>query len=558
VDHTGRRVAAALAALVFAFGPAVWSQAVIAEVYAPNLAFVGLTLLCLLHWERTRRDRDFFVFGLVFGLSLGMHLSDLGFAPAFVVFILLTDWRVLRRPKWWLAGLAGFGLGAAQYLWIPLRTHQVDPQLLLGKIPDGLAGFYAYTLGAFSQLKFAFPVSALPERLVVYLYLLRQELGRLAIVIGVGGLVSLLVRRPRHYFLLVGMYLVHIWFFIQYKVFDLEVFFLPAHFLWAVFVAFGVAEILTSAQKLIRRLAPTGRTPAILHGTQAVLMLITGLLPFLSHWRLADRSDDVAINDFYANTWEMLPEGAALLTRNGVFGYDAFYWRLAYGTRPDVCLPVTPGAKTALADLQERSLYSTVGRQALQRAAPRTLSSADLMIRDSWMTPLLVGARGVGSAPAAWAAGDRLTLYSLSSDAPSLVVDQASPSIVVERPLGNGTLVGADVSPRTVESGGRIHLVLYWRVAGAQSPAASVGLDGTPLERHEVGFGNLVRYQAEIGPVAGRIVMEDYWLVIPSTVTDGEHLLTIGVGDLQETVELTRLTVTDEQGRYERWLNATG
>jgi hypothetical protein len=178
------------------------------------------------------------------------------------------------------------------------------------------------------------------------------------------------------------------------------------------------------------------------------------------------------------------------------------------------------------------------------------------MIRDSWMTPLLVGARGVGSAPAAWAAGDRLTLYSLSSDAPSLVVDQASPSIVVERPLGNGTLVGADVSPRTVESGGRIHLVLYWRVAGAQSP--SVGLDGTPLERHEVGFGNLVRYQAEIGPVAGRIVMEDYWLVIPSTVTDGEHLLTIGVGDLQETVELTRLTVTDEQGRYERWLNATG
>jgi Protein O-mannosyl-transferase TMEM260-like len=129
----GRRVAAALPALVFAFGSTIWSQAVIAEVYAPNLAFIALTLLCLLHWERTRRDRDFFLFALVFGLSLGIHLSDLGFAPAFALFILLTDWRVLLRPKWWLAGLAGFGVGVAQFLWISLQVDRVAPQFLLGK-----------------------------------------------------------------------------------------------------------------------------------------------------------------------------------------------------------------------------------------------------------------------------------------------------------------------------------------------------------------------------------------------------------------------------------------
>jgi hypothetical protein len=266
----------------------------------------------------------------------------------------------------------------------------------------------------------------------------------------------------------------------------------------------------------------------------------------------------VAINDFYANVWEMLPESAALLTRSGVFGYDAFYWRLAYGTRPDVYLPVTHAANTAPADLQGRGLYSTVGRQGLQRAAPKTPRPADLMIRDSWMIPLLVGAQAASSPSTTWAAGDRLTLYSLSSDAPSLVVDSASPSIAMERPLGGVTLIGADVTPRTVESGGRIHLVLYWRVAGAQTPSVSVGLDGGTLERHEIGFGNLSRYSAEIGPVAGRVVVEDYWLVIPSTVTEGEHALTVGVGDMKETVELLRLTVTDEQGRYERWLNAAG
>ena len=60
----GRRAAAALPSLLFAFGPTVWSQSVIAEVYAPNLAFVALALLALLRWERTRRDLDFFWFAL--------------------------------------------------------------------------------------------------------------------------------------------------------------------------------------------------------------------------------------------------------------------------------------------------------------------------------------------------------------------------------------------------------------------------------------------------------------------------------------------------------------
>jgi hypothetical protein len=556
---SGRRVAAMLSALLVAFGPTVWSQAVIAEVYAPNLAFVALTLLCLLRWTQTRRDRDFFLFALAFGLSLGMHLSDLGFAPAFAVFILLTDWRVLRRPKWWLAGLAGFGLGAAQFLWIPLQMHRVDPQLLLGRIPEGLPGLYAYTLGSFSQLKFAFPLAALPERLVVYVYLLRQELGWLAILIGVGGLISLLVRRPRHYFLLVGMYLVHVWFFIQYKVFDLEVFFLPAHFLWAVFVAFGAVEILTALRQLLRRVMPGSRVPTILHGVVAGGVLVSAFVPMLSHWHEADRSADVAANDFYANVWELLPEGSALLTRNGVFGYDAFYWRLVYDTRPDVLLPVTPAQRTAPSNLGATAIiYSTVNRQALQRAAPRTLRETGSRVRDAWMVPVLVGAEAESASSTKWGSAGRLTLYRLGTDAPSLVVDHPSPSIVIGRALGSVTLVGADIAPAAVESGGRVHLVLYWRVDGRPTPTVLIGVDGNALEQHEIGFGNLARYEAEVGPVSGQVVVEDYWLIIPSTTTAGEHALTVGMVGVQETVGIRRLTVTDEQGTFERWLHAAG
>ena len=154
-----RRAGAILAAMLFAFSPSFWSQAVIAEVYAPNIALVALTILALLYWERTRRDRDFFLFALVFGLSLGTHISNLGFAPAFALFVLLTDRTVLKRPTWWMAGIAGFGLGAAQFVWLPLKASTLNDRIMLEHAPTTLKGIYNYTLGAFPQFKFAFPLS---------------------------------------------------------------------------------------------------------------------------------------------------------------------------------------------------------------------------------------------------------------------------------------------------------------------------------------------------------------------------------------------------------------
>ena len=98
-----RRAGAAFAALILAFSPTFWSQAVIAEVYAANAAMIVISLLLLLRWERMRRDRDFFLFALVYGLSLGTHISNLGFAPGIALYVLLTERSALKRPSWWVA-----------------------------------------------------------------------------------------------------------------------------------------------------------------------------------------------------------------------------------------------------------------------------------------------------------------------------------------------------------------------------------------------------------------------------------------------------------------------
>ncbi|MEW6569284.1 MAG: DUF2723 domain-containing protein [Chloroflexota bacterium] len=548
-----RCTSASLAALVFAFSPTFWSQAVIAEVYAPNLALVALSLLAVLRWERTARSRDLFLCTLTFGLSLGTHLSNLGFAPAMGLFLILTHPRRLARPTTWFSSAAGFVLGAAQFLWLPLRAATLNDRLMLGRAPTSLTGLYQYTLGAFPQFKFAFPLAALPDRLVIYLDLLRSNFGLLGIALGVVGLAALLLRRPRHYFLFVGMYLVNVWFFIQYRAFDLEVFFLPAHFLWSVFLGFGLFESLGWLSRAIARVS----APAVRRLGFVALALGAAPLPIIplaQNWSASDQSQDVAVNDFYSNVWELLPRDAALLTQSGVFGYDAFYWRLVYGTRPDVVLPALTTPHPDARDLADRNLYSTTpmteGRAAL---GPGALPPG-LLTQGLWQAPVLLG----GSSEGGLGRPGALTLYHLTTEPPALVVDEAQPQFPLALDFGPLALIGADIEPETAESGGRIHLVLYWRSPHPSAFRISISLGDHPLEEHILGFGNLERYAAEVRPIAAGVIVEDYWLVVPSTMEPGTYALHVGLGGTSRSGSVGQVTVVNEQEAMERWLDVAG
>jgi hypothetical protein len=527
---------------------------VIAEVYAPNIALVALTILALLHWERTRRDRNFFLFALVFGLSLGTHISNLGFIPAFALFVLLTDRTALKRPTWWMAGIAGFSLGAVQFAWLPLKASTLNDRIMLEHAPTTLKGIYNYTLGAFPQFKFAFALSELPDRVVVYLYLLTQQFGLLSLLFGMIGMVALLLHRSRHYYLLVGMYLIHVWFFIQYRAFDLEVFFLPAHFLWAIFLAFGIVELLGRLENITNRVT-AGQTSPLNRWAIAIVSVSLALIPLSGNLSTSDRSCDVSINDFYANVWEMLPSDSALLTQGGVFGYDAFYWQLVYDTRQDVLLPALPTPNPAPMEILGRDLYSTTQVIGPNRARGPGSLPPNLVSNDLWQIPILTGSQsGTGGLNPR----GRLVLYQLSETPGNLVVDDANSTIPLNLDLNGLTLLGADSDPMNVESGSRVHLTLYWRLDQPRPYQIETALDGQPIEIHDLGFGNLERYHAEIGPVLERVILEDYWLVVPSTTPEGTHELTVRIVGHEETITITELMVVNEEEAMERWLRIAG
>jgi hypothetical protein len=104
--------------------------------------------------------------------------------------------------------------------------------------------------------------------------------------------------------------------------------------------------------------------------------------------------------------------------------------------------------------------------------------------------------------------------------------------------VGELTLVGYDLYPSEVKLGGRMNIVLYWSGQPRQLPRVSVSLGNTLLESHQYGFGNLARYLQTVDTVPeNSVVLEDYSVVIPSTLSPGEYNLTISIENDSQTLD---------------------
>jgi len=553
-----QRTAAGFTALTFAFSRTFWSQTGIAEVYTSNVLMLALTLFIMLAWARVDEQeragpgdawwrrlmpgwRSLVLLSLAalsLGLSLGTHMSNLGFVPAIGLFVLMVNWRIGVSPAGWLAGISGFSLGALQFLWLPIKAGALNDRLMSRNAPDTWRGFYSYTLGAFPQFKFAFGWSEVPDRIVLYLALLVQQFGVVGVLMGLWGMWVVLFRWPKRFFLLMGMYLVHVAFFTQYAVFDLDVFFIPSHFLFAIFIGCGPWQLLgwlaAGGRPAWRRLRVDGRVCHLVRiGLTALIICVLVRIigrEVRANWEHNDYSDDTAINDFYESAFQLLPPDSVLLGRAGVFGYDMFYYRLVYDLRPDVLMPLLSTPDPGTLELEHRPVFTTE-RQGIGRRGGPWAWPSDLLPADVWYVPVLLGptpaVHGMGGSRA------ELVLWQVSESPPEILLpaDQATPQERVEIALEGKTLIGYDLEAANgaAQAGRPVHLTLYWQIERMDNLWASVGLAGEALVNYEIGLGNLRRRVAESWMVdGGWVAVDDFWLVIPRTADPGVTALSMG------------------------------
>lgn len=299
---------AAAVALAAGFGPVLWSQATLAEVYTLAAALLTGVLVALVAWggSEPRREAGLLLATAVFALALGHHLTVVFAAPAGLLYALLVDRRLALRPRILLGALALGLAGLSQYLLILWRTLRGAPYL--GSTARNLPELFDVMRGAqFGNRLFAYDLGTLLwQRLPLLARVIAAELGPVGLPLAVAGLV-LLLRRRRPEGLLLGLGALGVLAFaLNYKVDDPKVFLVPVFALLWPAVAVGLQALCEAA---------AARTP--LGPRVALLALLLPALQLGLHFKASDHSD---------RTFELRYFGAvaAHAPRDGVFLAESY------------------------------------------------------------------------------------------------------------------------------------------------------------------------------------------------------------------------------------------
>lgn len=346
-------VGAALGALTFAFGVTLWQYAVMFTPYVLTVVFTGLILVAMLRWwedaERGDAWRWLLVLGLLFGLDVSVHRTNLLLLPGLLVWIVLRHPRTLGSVKAWLSGVGGVLAGLAVHLLImPIAAS--DPTLNFGD-PSTWSRFYEYV--SLNQYGGGFLVQFVPRRapfwsvqvtdlvraLVANFFGVTGPLGVLGLLPGILGLTGIDLLWQRHRRLgsaLVAVMVVHAAMTVLYFNIPANYFRpLTRHYL-PVFVPFATA-IAYGLYGTLRRIVELswGRERHAL-AWSAMLLVLAPASQLTRNWTHVDASGRFFAEDYATNVLHGLPENTILFTSGDNDTWPLLYVQAAQGLRPDV------------------------------------------------------------------------------------------------------------------------------------------------------------------------------------------------------------------------------
>lgn len=305
-------------AAAFGLSPALWRQAVIAEVYALQACVLGWAAYYLVRSrvEAQRSERDARIGSALYALSFGNHVIAVLWAPA-VVWLLWSgaaDRRARVRRAAWLA--LCLVLSALQYAFIFVRTAQGAPYLETQA--RTLAEFWPYATGEqFQGLMFAFgPGEFVRERLPLW----AADVGWSFLWLTPLALLGLHAARAQglRVFLLLA-WLGPLAYALNYDIEDINSYFLSSHLALALAVGLGLARLgaLAAAQN-----APARRALAV-----SALALAPAL--YLIHARELDQSRNTRSDEYARRVLREVGDGAILLTND--YSDAESFWYLLFG-----------------------------------------------------------------------------------------------------------------------------------------------------------------------------------------------------------------------------------
>lgn len=366
---TKNLLASSLAVWFLAFSPTFWGQSIITEVYTLHVLLSGLVIYFLIRWQLTRPDRkekektgesEMKNLGLAvfcFGLALSNHTSSLMLFPAIFYLVLAIKGQEMFRPRFLLLCTFFLLLGLLPYLYLPLRAR-ADPPLNWGN-PSNLSRFLAHVTGReYEEMLFYKDQRLVVDSAVGYFLSLFKNFNFLGVSLAALGLYFGLVKRKLLLNFSLFIFLFQLLFNANYRIPNIETFYLVSFFVFSIWVGLGAAEILVFLKKLKTWLArkwslvllslelpsPEKKAWDLSLASFLVFVLGSGLFlgPFFNLVRFyqeVDLSSDWEAVAYGEGVFRNLEENAILITEGDKFVLALDYYRwVVYPDRKDVAV----------------------------------------------------------------------------------------------------------------------------------------------------------------------------------------------------------------------------
>ena len=229
-----------------------------ADPHMFHVALVAIIFGLLAMWDRRihelerqdrgRADRWLVAAAFVFAVAVANHSLALLLPPGIGLFVLLADWRIIRRPRSLLACTAVLvGTLAVLFAELPIRAAMNAP-LVYGH-PDTLGGFAYVVLAEQFRGSLIDPLGGLGVKTADIVELLAAWLGPL-IYLAIVGIATSLIRRPRFLVLSGLTFLITCYFSVSYANADIERYFLVPILIAFTWMGLGLADLLAGAAEL--------------------------------------------------------------------------------------------------------------------------------------------------------------------------------------------------------------------------------------------------------------------------------------------------------------------
>ncbi len=317
-------------ALVFAFSPLLWSQAVISEVYTLNALFVSLVLFLVLRWRAGTSDAPLYLAALAFGLGLGNHLTLAFLLPA-LPFLLWPQRTRLLRLRTLLASSALFAVGLGVYAYLPLAASR-HPPVNWGAPSTWQRFLWVVTAKQYQRFAFALDPAMMLPRLAEWSGLLASQLGWWGLLIALpGALHWWRSDRPFALFAAAWSFLLLVYSFF-YDTGDSHLYLIPIVLVLALAWGTGASLILLRA----RRWHP------VWHYLALAAVALLPLASLALHWRDADLRHDRAVTTYLDDVLGAVEPGALIVVRGDRPTFSLWYALYAEERRDDVAVVSGP------------------------------------------------------------------------------------------------------------------------------------------------------------------------------------------------------------------------